>query len=91
MRRFKKLNKPWSAFPEYNAIQLNDTHPTLSIVELRTFILVGSQMNLIGLTVATERILMDEEELTFADAWDIVVKTHGYTNHVAFFSVKARV
>lgn len=25
---------------------------------------------------------MDEEELSFDDAWDIVVKTHGYTNHV---------
>lgn len=35
VRRFKKLNKPWSAFPDFNAIQLNDTHPTLSIVELR--------------------------------------------------------
>ncbi|GAA5927218.1 glycogen phosphorylase [Sporobolomyces koalae] len=34
-RRFRKLNKPWSEFPEYNAIQLNDTHPTLAIVELQ--------------------------------------------------------
>ncbi|GAA6010057.1 hypothetical protein JCM11491_005847 [Sporobolomyces phaffii] len=34
-RRFKKLGKPWSEFPDYNAIQLNDTHPTLAIVELQ--------------------------------------------------------
>lgn len=32
IRRFKKLGKAWTEFPEYNAIQLNDTHPTLAIV-----------------------------------------------------------
>ncbi|KAH9990866.1 glycosyltransferase family 35 protein [Russula vinacea] len=34
LRRFKHLEKPISQFAEYNAIQLNDTHPTLAIVEL---------------------------------------------------------
>lgn len=33
VRRFTKLDKPWTEFPELNAIQLNDTHPTLSIPE----------------------------------------------------------
>lgn len=35
VRRFKKTHRPWSQFPEQVAIQLNDTHPTLAIVELQ--------------------------------------------------------
>ncbi|QLL32992.1 hypothetical protein HG536_0D05140 [Torulaspora globosa] len=35
IRRFKKSHKPWSEFPEQVAIQLNDTHPTLAVVELQ--------------------------------------------------------
>ncbi|KAI5839301.1 glycosyl transferase [Morchella snyderi] len=35
VRRFKKSHRPWKEFPEQVAIQLNDTHPTLAIVELQ--------------------------------------------------------
>jgi starch phosphorylase len=35
IRRFKKTKRSWSEFPEQVAIQLNDTHPTLAIVELQ--------------------------------------------------------
>lgn len=35
VRRFKKTKRPWSQFPDQVAIQLNDTHPTLAIVELQ--------------------------------------------------------
>ena len=34
MRRYKRDNKGWDAFPEKVAIQLNDTHPAVSILEL---------------------------------------------------------
>ncbi|KAI5779302.1 carbohydrate phosphorylase-domain-containing protein [Geopyxis carbonaria] len=35
VRRFKKSHRAWSEFPDQVAIQLNDTHPTLAIVELQ--------------------------------------------------------
>lgn len=35
LRRFKKSKRPWSEFPDQVAIQLNDTHPTLAVVELQ--------------------------------------------------------
>jgi len=62
IRRFKKAARPWSEFPDQVAIQLNDTHPTLGVVEL-------------------QRILMDEENLSWNEAWDVVTKTFSYTNH----------
>ena len=34
IRRFHKTNTDWKAFPEKVAIQLNDTHPAVAIVEL---------------------------------------------------------
>ncbi|KAL1692664.1 glycosyltransferase family 35 protein [Schizophyllum commune] len=34
IRRFKNIGKPITQFPDYVAIQLNDTHPTMAIPEL---------------------------------------------------------
>lgn len=62
LRRFKNIGKPIQEFPDYAAIQLNDTHPTLAIPELM-------------------RILLDEEELPWDQAWQIVTNTFFYTNH----------
>jgi len=52
----------FSTFPDKVAIQLNDTHPSLSIPELM-------------------RILVDQEGLTWEDAWEVTTKTCAYTNH----------
>lgn len=35
VRRFMKTEKPWEEFSNLVAIQLNDTHPTLAVVELQ--------------------------------------------------------
>ena len=35
IRRFRKNNDDWSDFPEKVAIQLNDTHPSIAVVELQ--------------------------------------------------------
>ncbi|KPM42392.1 Glycogen phosphorylase [Neonectria ditissima] len=39
VRRFKKSHRPWTEFPDQVAIQLNDTHPTLAIVELQRILI----------------------------------------------------
>lgn len=39
VRRFKKSKRPWSEFPDQVAIQLNDTHPTLAVVELQRILI----------------------------------------------------
>lgn len=62
IRRFKSENSDFRDFPDKVAIQLNDTHPALAIIELM-------------------RILLDEENLEWEAAWDIIVRTFAYTNH----------
>ena len=39
VRRFKKTKRAWSSFSDQIAIQLNDTHPTLAIVELQRILI----------------------------------------------------
>ena len=62
IRRYKKTHSDFKGFTDMVSIQLNDTHPAISIPELM-------------------RILIDLESLSWEEAWDITVKTFGYTNH----------
>ncbi len=62
IRRFHKSNTDWATFPEKVAIQLNDTHPAIAIVELM-------------------RLLHDENQLPWDEAWGIITRTFAYTNH----------
>ncbi len=39
VRRFRRSNSDWNALPEKVAIQLNDTHPTMSVPELMRILL----------------------------------------------------
>jgi len=63
IRRFKRMpGWEWRRFAEKNALQLNDTHPTIAIPELM-------------------RVLVDEEGISWDEAWGITRATFGYTNH----------
>jgi starch phosphorylase len=62
VRRYLHDHATFDAFSEKTAIQMNDTHPALTVAELM-------------------RLLVDEYELPWERAWEITVRTLGYTNH----------
>ncbi len=62
LARFRKKHNNLDRLPDYVAIQLNDTHPAMTVAELM-------------------RILVDEHHYEWESAWDITVRTCGYTNH----------
>ncbi len=45
IRRFKKGGDPWTDFPKYNAVQLNDTHPSLAVPELMRLLVDENQLD----------------------------------------------
>jgi starch phosphorylase len=61
-RHFRIAGNSWDNFADKVAVQLNDTHPAIAVVELM-------------------RVLVDEHDLTWDDAWRIVTRTFAYTNH----------
>ena len=63
IKHFKKNHRlSLKHLPEKIVIQINDTHPSLSVPEMM-------------------RILMDEEFLSWDDAWEITTQVFAYTNH----------
>jgi len=62
MRRYKRSHADVADFAGKVAIQLNDTHPALTVAELM-------------------RMLIDEEDCQWEQAWEITRNTCGYTNH----------
>jgi starch phosphorylase len=62
VRRFERDHRDVRELPAKIAIQLNDTHPSLAIVELM-------------------RLLVDERDVAWDEAWRITQATFGYTNH----------
>ncbi|HEY1685171.1 MAG TPA: glycogen/starch/alpha-glucan phosphorylase [Tepidisphaeraceae bacterium] len=44
IRRFRKTNADWNALPDQAAIQLNDTHPSMSVAELMRILLDDAKL-----------------------------------------------
>lgn len=62
VRKLERDGKPITDLPQHVAIQLNDTHPALSVAELM-------------------RLLIDERDMLWAEAWQLTCDTLAYTNH----------
>lgn len=62
VRRFEQSHTSYRDFSLKVAIQMNDTHPALTVAELM-------------------RILIDEKNLEWDEAWETTEQTLAYTNH----------
>ncbi|MBR6704897.1 MAG: glycogen/starch/alpha-glucan phosphorylase [Lachnospiraceae bacterium] len=62
VERYMETHDDIHGLPEKVCIQMNDTHPAVSVAELM-------------------RILLDDYDLEWDEAWDITTKTCAYTNH----------
>ncbi len=62
VKQYLRNHDKFDAFADKVAIQLNDTHPALTVAELM-------------------RLLVDENDLGWEQAWEITTATCAYTNH----------
>jgi starch phosphorylase len=62
IRRHLAEHDDLSTLPDYAAVQMNDTHPSIAVAELM-------------------RLLVDEHEVSWPEAWRITTQTLSYTNH----------
>ena len=62
LAKYKKKHADVRKLYEKVTIQMNDTHPTVSVAELM-------------------RLLIDQEGLSWEEAWDVTTRTVAYTNH----------
>lgn len=65
-RHFRTPGNSWANFADKVAVQLNDTHPAIAVVELMRILIDGE---------------WDQQKMGWDDAWAIVTKTFAYTNH----------
>ncbi len=62
VERYMETHDDIHGLPEKVCIQMNDTHPSVTVAELM-------------------RILLDDYDLEWDEAWDITTRTCAYTNH----------